>query len=321
MSTKLMRKVVPVRQLGGIDPASPWWHYGVNTRLGSLIIGAGILPPARMVVAEQQALTVFLGYGGSLQFRQVPEHWSCPADGCLILSGEAYSCESTLLSALAFQLTPERLLHTAMMMAGLRNMPSTWKHTILHSHAWSLSGDASEAALQAMLRQEMTIADQLADCSQALVDRLQLDDQIYRLMAALLLPELRLESPLDRLTQKAKQGRDAFDELIDFIKGNLSMPLNLTMLESQSHYSRRSLQYAFQERLGCTPIQWIRKQRLDLARQHLQNPAPGDTVASIATLYGYRSLSLFSVDFQQRFHVKPSQLLRESRSSLPLATR
>lgn len=35
-------------------------------------------------------------------------------------------------------------------------------------------------------------------------------------------------------------------------------------------------------------------------------------MTSIALACGYRSLNLFTVDFQQRFHVKPSELLRES---------
>ena len=78
-------------------------------------------------------------------------------------------------------------------------------------------------------------------------------------------------------------------------------------------YSRRALQYAFAVRMGCTATKWIKMQRLDRARQRLERPKPNDTVGNIARECGYRSLGLFSVDFQQRFHVKPSQLLRESR--------
>ncbi len=316
-SDRLLRQVLPVRELRSARPDSPWWHYGGCIELGSIQVAAGIHPPLQMLAGERPELTVLLGYGGEQQVHQASQHWCCPPDGCLILSGEAYASESTLLSALAFELSLERVLSTATTMAGLGHKPSHWKEELQHSHGWCLSGEAVEVPLQTLLRQELGKADQLLGHSQALVDRLQLDDQIYRLIAALVLPDLRLETPLDRLTQKDQQGRDAFDELIDYIKINLSQPLNLTMLENQSHYSRRALQYAFRERLGCTATQWIRNQRLDLARRRLQNPVPGDSVAGIATLCGYRSLSLFGVDFQQRFHVKPSQLLREARASQP----
>jgi AraC-type DNA-binding domain-containing proteins len=316
-SDQLLREVLPVRELRSARPDSPWWHYGRGIELGSILVAAGIHPPLQMAVGERAGLTVLLGYGGEQQVHQASRHWCCPQDGCLILSGEAYASETTLLSSLAFELSLERVLATATTMAGLSHKPTHWKEELQHSHGWRLSGEPVEVPLQTLLRQELGKADQLLGHSPALVDRLQLDDQIYRLIAALLLPDLRQETLLDRLTQKDQQGRDAFDELIDYIKINLAKPLNLTMLEGQSHYSRRALQYAFRERLGCTATQWIRNQRLDLARHHLQNPTPGDSVASIAALCGYRSLSLFSVDFQQRFHIKPSQLLREARASQP----
>ncbi|MFO7628055.1 MAG: AraC family transcriptional regulator [Prochlorococcaceae cyanobacterium] len=321
LSARLLAQVLPLRELRSGTPDSPWWHYGVDIALGSILVAAGIHPPMRILAGERPDLTLLLGYGGEQLVQQGSRHWSCPSDGCLLLCGEAYSSETTLQSALTFQLSSQRLLQTATTMAGLDHPPSPWTQAIEHSHAWCQSGEPAAAPLQALLRQSLAMANQVLSYSNALLDRLQFDDQIYRLIAALLLPDLRLESPLDRLTQKDQQGRDSFDELIDYIKLNLAQPLNLTMLESQSHYSRRALQYAFRERLGCTASQWIRSQRLDLARRHLQNPAPGHTVAAIATLCGYRSLSLFGVDFQQRFHVKPSQLLREARASQPSAGR
>ncbi|WP_186699467.1 AraC family transcriptional regulator [Cyanobium sp. NS01] len=281
--------------------------------MGSIVVTAGILAPARLITADQSRLTVLLGYGGDQQIRQASRRWSCLEGGCLMLPGESFAARNSPLSLVAFQLEPDRLLHTAIAMAGLLECPDPWMALLQQPHAWTPYG----TPLHETLRQEMVLADRLAGYGDGLMTRLQVDDRIYRLMAAMLLPEVREECPLDRLTQKHHKGRDTFDELIDYIRLNLSVPLSLTMLEEHSHYSRRALQYAFRERLGCTPTQWIRSQRLDLARQHLQHPCPGDTITSVAARCGYRSLSLFSVEFQQRFHVKPSHLLRESRSSLP----
>jgi len=108
---------------------------------------------------------------------------------------------------------------------------------------------------------------------------------------------------------------DSFDQLIDYISANLDQPLSLTVLARRSSYSRRALQYVFRQRMGCTATQWIRARRLDLARQRLLTSSPGDNVTSIALACGYRSMGLFSIEFQQRFHIKPSQLLRAARSS------
>jgi AraC-like DNA-binding protein len=47
----------------------------------------------------------------------------------------------------------------------------------------------------------------------------------------------------------------------------------------------------------------------------LQAAGSGDNVTRIARACGYRSLSLFSIEFQHRFHIKPSVMLRSTRES------
>ena len=89
-------------------------------------------------------------------------------------------------------------------------------------------------------------------------------------------------------------------------------------LERLSHYSARHLTTLFRERFNCTPMQFLRRQRLDLAMERLTAPQPGDTVIRIARECGYRHASNFSVDFQREFGSKPSDVLRLSRGSGPL---
>jgi AraC-like DNA-binding protein len=54
---------------------------------------------------------------------------------------------------------------------------------------------------------------------------------------------------------------------------------------------------------------------LDLAFQKLKTARLGDSVASIARSCGYRSFSLFSIEFQNRFHIKPSVMLRKHQTN------
>jgi AraC-like DNA-binding protein len=317
----LIREALPLLNLICLEVPqnSPkdWWFYGTNLVVGSIITTAWASSPLRFRLGQHSQLTVLLGYGGEHRVRQADRTWHCRKDGCLLLAGESCSLENSTSSALAFCISRDRLLQTVMSMEGRDGKPMGWNRLIMQSHGWQQPSDPAVPSLQAALRQLIASAVLLSGYSKALLERLQLDDQIYRHLAAMLLPELQQERNIDRLLHRQREGRDAFDELIDYLKENLSEPLNLTMMESRSHYSRRALQYAFLERMGCSATQWIRKQRLDLARQRLEHPKPGDTVGSIAIESGYRSLGLFSVDFQQRFHVKPSQLLRESRLTLP----
>ena len=93
---------------------------------------------------------------------------------------------------------------------------------------------------------------------------------------------------------------------------HFSEPVTLTVLESISGLSQRSLQLAFQKQFGCTPMQWVRQIRLDMARKVLLNARPGDTVTKIALDCGFTQLSGFSQAFLARFGELPSDTLRQN---------
>lgn len=309
----LLQEALPLMELQPLEPAATWWFYGANLHLGSMVATAWTAKPMRAAFSDRRDRIAVLGYGGEQRLRQASRTWHCGIGCCLLMAKAPCTMESSLSSAVAFALSDEQLLQAAMSMGGYHHQPSGWQDILDQAHGWSPPENPSAPSLLSALRQTVDMAGQLSGYGRGLLESLQLDDQIHRLMAAMLLPDLREEKSLDRLRHRQRQGRDAFDELIDYIKQNLGSPLTLSVLESRSHYSRRALQYAFAERLGCGATQWIKNQRLDLARRRLENPTPTDSVGSIAKECGYRSLGLFSVDFQQRFFVKPSQLLRESR--------
>ncbi len=309
----LLQEALPLTHLQPLEPATSWWFYGTNLPLGSLVATAWTARPMRAAFGDRRERIAVLGYGGEQRLRQASRTWHCGVDCGVLMAKGRFIMECSLSSAVAFALSEEQLLQTALSMGGYRQPPQGWQHILDQAHGWSPPKDPAGPSLLAALRQTVAVAGQLSGYGRGLLDSLQLDDQIHRLIAAMLLPDLREEKSLDRLRHRQREGRDAFDELIDYIKQNLGSSLTLSVLESRSHYSRRALQYAFAERVGCGATQWIRNQRLELARRRLENPTATDSVGSIAKKCGYRSLGLFSVDFQQRFHVKPSQLLRESR--------
>jgi transcriptional regulator GlxA family with amidase domain len=127
------------------------------------------------------------------------------------------------------------------------------------------------------------------------------------LVATMLQPALLVQEPARDLQRwRERDGRQAFDELIDYIRANLDQPLHLSELEARSHYSSRALQYAFRQRLGCTPRQWIREQRLERAMAQLELGGRGCSIRMIALACGYRHMGLFSSDFKKRFGLTPS---------------
>lgn len=203
------------------------------------------------------------------------------------------------------------------LMAPLQQLAGVQPLLLQRMHA---SHGAVQASLLDMLSVSLRGFAALMDANAAVLGTLALDQHLLGLIAVLAVADGSQESGGDSPLRPHGSARDAVDDLISYIKANLDQPLNLTVLQNRSHYSRRALQYAFRERLGCTVTQWIRAQRLDLARRLLLAAAPGDSVSSIAQACGYHAMGLFSIDFQQRFHVKPSALLREARAAAEAGT-
>lgn len=90
---------------------------------------------------------------------------------------------------------------------------------------------------------------------------------------------------------------------------NLFNTITLTDLENVAMLSGRALQYAFMKTYGCSPMVWIRQQRLLKARDHLVSAQSGTTVTTIAIECGFSSTSAFSSYYQQQFNERPSETL------------
>lgn len=95
----------------------------------------------------------------------------------------------------------------------------------------------------------------------------------------------------------------------EFVIGHLDKPITLTSIAEELGVSVRSLQTAFRAHRGQSPMQFLREQRLELARQRLLQAEPGMTVAAIATAAGMDHLGRFSVEYKKRFGENPSQTL------------
>jgi len=138
----------------------------------------------------------------------------------------------------------------------------------------------------------------------------QLEDLLFRLVAAVVCPEVM--NGIDRAATYHHQDRP-FDDLLEWIRANLHAPITATELSRRSAYSQRNLQYLFQRRFGCSPMQWVKRQRLSAVHADLLRAQPGETVAAIARRHGFVQMSSFAARFRESYGLTPSQLLRRSR--------
>jgi len=147
---------------------------------------------------------------------------------------------------------------------------------------------------------------------QSLPSVLGLDDQIYRAMALEYVIENNLLEEVKKRERLHSCRSSALDNLVDWIRESGQINITLTDLQNQSHYSSRQLQSMFRNTFDCTPMEFVRKQRLSKALERLEHPKEGDSVTKIARDFGYRHVSNFSTDFQKEFGFPPSRVLRSA---------
>ena len=102
----------------------------------------------------------------------------------------------------------------------------------------------------------------------------------------------------------------------EFIRENVASAISLADIACAAGISARTLLEAFKKFRQCSPMQYLRGYRLELARGRLCSASSTDQVTSIAYDCGFLHLGRFSIAYRERFGETPFATL--SRNRLPV---
>lgn len=290
-------------------------HRSVTASAGDLILTCGYTSPIQGTIGERTGVgSINLCCLGSATYQLDDRELQINAMQPMFFTpGQEYRYSVDHFNGLAFHVDLARLHATAAAIAGLGASPRRFQAELEAPQVLLMNGGRHEQLLR-LLRREFALLDDPSLEASAELSHLCVDDLIYRTLALLLCPGLiHPEAIGGRSGQVSALRERRFEELLEWIRAHLSEPINLTLLEQRSGYSRRHLQLAFQQRFGCGPIQWVRQRRLEQARLALLHPSMSDSVGSIAARFGFSSVSVFSRDFSNQFGLRASDLLREGK--------
>ncbi|MFB9877982.1 helix-turn-helix transcriptional regulator [Planobispora siamensis] len=98
---------------------------------------------------------------------------------------------------------------------------------------------------------------------------------------------------------------------VAFIDDHADADITLTDIAAAARVSGRTLQYAFREHLGTTPMGYLRRVRLAAAHADLLAADPGHTtVAAVAARWGFFHLGRFAAAYRDAYGYQPSDTLR-----------
>lgn len=304
----------PLRGLVRLGERRGFFHRNAVLQLGGLTLSSSVHAPLVLEAEQTEFAMVALAYVGSARVTIQQQRFDLlPQQGLLYLPGAAFEARTGFLQEVLIHLDPQRLALTASAIAGGAHGPRPFLRRLRQPRLVH-PRNPLERDLLGTLRRALTTLDAPDLEAAGGFAALGIEDLLLRLLALLLFPEL-LKGQAPRPVLPAPQPREqAFNDLLEWIRAHLSSPITLTEMERRSTYSRRNLQILFQERFGCSPMQWLKAQRLEAARQALLHPAADDTVATIARRQGFGDLSGFAMDFRRRYGVLPSGVLRLGRS-------
>ncbi|CAN0627738.1 Anthranilate 1,2-dioxygenase regulatory protein [Burkholderia multivorans] len=99
----------------------------------------------------------------------------------------------------------------------------------------------------------------------------------------------------------------------EFVDAHFGAPLQLADIVRAAGVPERTLRDAFMQFRGISPMQYLRKTRLDHARDLLRAAAPDRRIADIALDCGFTHLGRFALAYREKFGELPSETLERAR--------
>lgn len=104
-----------------------------------------------------------------------------------------------------------------------------------------------------------------------------------------------------------------FARVVDYIHAHACEDVRLGDLAKIAGSSARALQSAFQRHFECTPMAYLREQRLRLAHRRLRHAAvESGQIAEIALACGFTHLGRFAAYYRDKYGERPSATLARS---------
>lgn len=301
MAAKLKYIVPGLKEYESLIDEKLFRHQSSLITINDLKIAASASTPIRSSVGKTNTSTLIIPLAGHGKVmangRALEWHGGSKA---IFLPNCAGSSESTNRSVLMIDLDPKRLEDTTRVMLGLElhsQLPFEWSTPCV------CDLKVGRVSFDLVFRHLASLIDQFSLQSE-LINQSGLDDSFYRNIAILLTPTLYLDSASSNPNRK--YDRRLLDRVCQYIQSHLTYPISLTDLEKVGCMSRRKLHYAFLQRYHCTPIAWVRMERLTLAHERINKASPGTKLTDIAMACGFNKPATFSQYYLIRYGEQPS---------------
>jgi len=277
-------------------------HLSSFASLGGIKLGAVSHLPCKMEIAPGPSSTLVIPHCGggrwTVEGREVSTHASRSALLISPAGGVGFTEETS--SGLYLSIDSARLKRVGLAMSG--GIPVDFDLNNSRELNLRLSDTVSlQAGLELILGQVASALE-----NPALVPMLQLEDLFHRFAALLLAPGHLLQEVALR---EGTPSTGELDLICDRIRTKPYTPVILSELEERSGYGRATIIEAFRDRFSCTPVQWIRRERLSRAFEEIRDSSDPARIDGIAESLGFLNRRGFDRLFQYHFGIGPLEIV------------
>lgn len=169
--------------------------------------------------------------------------------------------------------------------------------------------DNPDVAFQHLGNYNIRIADYIKDlnaCSETgMIKSLTIEGQLNLILAMQLLEHRNYENRTVLPDSLSKSDLKQIHKLADYIIDNISSPLSIEVLSRESGLSPKRLQLGFQLLYNKSVNEYVRKLKLELARDLLKDFDMN--ISEIVYAIGYKSRSYFSKRFFEYYGILPTE--------------
>lgn len=302
----LMQKLKFIGLELAIDAAastSTQFSYKIATiNLNGLKLAALSTSPYRFKIKNTDDILLIIPFVGRGKIETANEsyEWQSSDVALLIPTSATYSAVASLSSTLIITIDPVRIALSANTMQSSEEKVD-WKNTF--SSVRKISMQVHNLLIDQVFHQLCALIDLLEE-SPKFLGKSSLDESFYRAIALALLPEVL--GKVSDAAETRKYARRKLDRLCLYIKAHIENEFTLADLDRLSGMSRRSLHYEFQKRYLCTPMQWIRTERLRQAHHKISRAKLSTTVTSLAIACGFSSPVTFVNHYKKQYGEHPA---------------
>lgn len=144
------------------------------------------------------------------------------------------------------------------------------------------------------------------------VEKITLDSIAFQMLEGVF-NKLQNEGFESKESNVAYHTHSSVEDIICFIESNLSASLAVGTIADHFSMSSSNLQRRFKQTLGVTVSGFIRRRRLDIAKQHLERGLVSITEAAYEA--GYNHPANFTNAFKKEYGIPPISVLHQTTSS------